>query len=346
MGDIVVKVLSKYELDRERTGLEALPGVRFVFDDDSAYDWMVVYDDLPSISGESLSLSSELISCDPSRTILLTYEPSSIKFYGYDYVRQFAHVLTSHEVACLSHPNRHDVPPVGLWYYGSHSDAQSLSVPPIKTRNVSVFYSGKTMSHSLHDLRHRFITGMMNRFGDNLSVYGRGYQPVEKKKTALDSYRYHIAMENHRGPHHWTEKLSDCYLGYCMPIYAGCTNVGDYFPKNSYIQVDPRCVDSAYDRITQAIAEGYYEKNISAIIEARQRVLSRYSLGRILSEYVLNCESNVSGLITPFRGSDVIYSRHLLMHKKPLAFLRYAVGKVFSRRYHRLKWRKYSQLLD
>ena len=346
MGDVVVKVLSKYELDRERTDQEALPGVRFVFDGDSSYDWMVVYDDLPSVSGESLSLSYESLACDPSRTILLTYEPSSIKFYGYDYVRQFAHVLTSHEAACLSHRNRHDVPPVGLWYYGSYSDVQSLSVPPVKTHDVSVFYSGKTMNHSLHDLRHRFITGMMNRFGSDLSVYGRGYQPVEKKKTALDPYRYHIAMENHQGPHHWTEKLSDCFLGYCMPVYAGCTNIADYFPENSYIQVDPRCIDSAYDRITQAIGEGYYEKNISAIIEARQRVLNRYSFGRILSEYVLNCESKVSDLVAPFRGSDIIYSRHLLMCKKPLAFLRYAVGKVFSRRYHRLKWRKYSHILD
>ena len=64
MGDVVVKVLSKYELDRERTDQEALPGVRFVFDGDSSYDWMVVYDDLPSISGESLSLSYESLACD------------------------------------------------------------------------------------------------------------------------------------------------------------------------------------------------------------------------------------------------------------------------------------------
>jgi hypothetical protein len=31
---------------------------------------------------------------------------------------------------------------------------------------------------------------------------------VERKNDALDPYRYHVVVENHRCPHHWTEKLA------------------------------------------------------------------------------------------------------------------------------------------
>ena len=48
----------------------------------------------------------------------------------------------------------------------------------------------------------------------------------------------HIAVENHIAPHHWTEKLSDSFLGYCLPFYIGCPNAADYFPEQSFIGLD------------------------------------------------------------------------------------------------------------
>ena len=337
-----IKLISKYVIDEKRLNAEALPGVRFV-SGNVDYDWLVVYDDLPAQQGEKLPLTSEPVRSSPDRSILLTYEPASIKFYGDDYVRQFAHVLTSHDEAMLKHPNRHAMPPVGIWYYGDQSDVDDLPVAPEKTHHLSVFYSGKTMQHSLHDCRYQFITGLMARLGDELDVFGRGYRPVEKKRLALDQYRYHIAVENHQSDHHWTEKLSDCYLGYCMPIYAGCGNVDAYFPGGSFIRVDPRDVDGAVEVIQRAIQEGAYEKNAAAIQQARRLVLKEYSLGYLLSEYILAAENTMQQAPLKHVGSAVIHSRHLLMRKWPLAFLRYALGKIRSRLYHRKKWYDYLQ---
>ena len=54
---------------------------------------------------ENVSVYSvEELACPQSQTILLTYEPSSVKFYGRDYVNQFGSVLTSHEPEILKHP--------------------------------------------------------------------------------------------------------------------------------------------------------------------------------------------------------------------------------------------------
>ena len=46
------------------------------------YDWLVVYDDLPPGGNERLTQNVENLACPSANTVLLTYEPSSIKFYG------------------------------------------------------------------------------------------------------------------------------------------------------------------------------------------------------------------------------------------------------------------------
>ena len=111
------------------------PELKFVLDPLTRdYDWFVVYDDLPKSRNERFPLNSEVLACAPENTILLTYEPSTVKYYGDDYVNQFAHVLTSQEAEVLSHAGRHDAPPVGKWYYGEVADALKHVSPPEKRR--------------------------------------------------------------------------------------------------------------------------------------------------------------------------------------------------------------------
>ena len=127
------------------------PEMEFILDPTTrAYDWFVVYDDLPRARRERFSLGSESLACPPENTILLTYEPSSVKYYGDDYANQFAYVLTSHEPTMLSHAARHDAPPVGKWYYGGVGDALGLTCPPQKGRQICIFLSTKRMGHTLH----------------------------------------------------------------------------------------------------------------------------------------------------------------------------------------------------
>ena len=76
---------------------QAFPQVEFILDpatDD--FDWLVVYDDLPKSGDERLPLRAEDVACGKARTALITYEPSSIKYFGRDYTDQFGLILTSH----------------------------------------------------------------------------------------------------------------------------------------------------------------------------------------------------------------------------------------------------------
>ncbi len=341
--EIRVKIISKNGIHGfQLTELpQQFPNVTFITDTQCRdYDWLVVYDDLPPMGNERLSLGVEDLACAPENTVLITYEPGSVKFYGSDYVNQFGMVLTSHDRDSLAHHNRHDMPPVGVWYYGGMEQMLAHPTAPQKTKEISIFASAKQEKHTLHQRRFDFINEMQIGLQGQLDVYGRGHQYVEHKAEALDDYRYHIAVENHIGPHHWTEKLSDSFLGYSLPFYVGCPNAADYFPEESFIALDIRDSDSALATIKAAIANNEYEKRLPAIIEARRRVIEDYNLGNLLARHITAAPQSQSDKLSS-KASGEIVSRHAMMRKGLLVFLRYAIGKGRARRKNRLYWEKY-----
>ncbi len=304
--------------------------------DADEYDWLVVYDDLPASGGERLTLNAERLRCPRERTILITYEPSSIKYYGSDYTRQFGVLLSSQEESVIPHPNRHFVPPVGVWFYGGVDEVERWPTVPEKTATISLFASGKRMQHAQ---RYELLSDIQASLGDSLSIFGRGYQYVKNKAEGIDAFRYHVAVENHIAPHHWTEKLSDCFLGYCLPFYAGCPNADHYFPEDSFIPIDIRDSAGALDTIRAAITGNEFEKRLPAIIEARRRVLEDWSLPNILGRHIMREQERLpSALVT---GSDVILSRHRMMRRGPGTLLRYALGKAATRHRNRRRWSRF-----
>ena len=308
------------------------PEMEFILDPTARdYDWFVVYDDLPRIRGERFSLGSETLTCPPGNSILLTYEPSSVKYYGDDYTGQFAYVLTSHEPAMLPHAGRHDAPPVGKWFYGGVADVLRHASPPPKAKQVCIFLSAKRMGHTMHGRRFAFQK-TLTRLLPELDIYGRGVRPVEKKAECLDHYRYTVAIENHVGPHHWTEKLSDSFLGYCLPFYFGCPNAAAWFPEESFIPIDIEEPRAAADTIREAMAGGEYERRLPAIVEARRRVIEEYNLANVVGDVIAGAAGKGRG--TPAADpphAPCIHSRRRVVFRGPGAFLRYVFRKSRAR---------------
>lgn len=342
---IKVKLVTKNRLDLDHfSKLPRLyPQVEFTFDRDCRdYDWFVVYCDLPPSGSERLTLNEELLACPRERTALITYEPSSIKHYGADYVRQFGLLLTSQEPEMIPHANHHAMPPVGFWYYGDVDQALRLPQPPVKTQQISVFGSGKRGKHSLHRQRFDFLNGLEQRLdNDGLEVFGRDRRPVDTKSEALDDFRYHIAVENHISPDHWTEKLSDCFLGYALPFYVGCPNAADYFPEDSLIPLDIRDVEGAVERIREAVSNDEFSRRLPAIIEARERVLKETSLPNLLAKHIVR-EHAETGDARCADGAKIL-SRHKAIRSTPLTMMRYALGKATARRKTRRLWQQFEK---
>ena len=303
---------------------------QFSFDPmDREYDWLVVYDDLPARQGEARKNRHEELACPASHTLLTTSEPSSIKHFGNAYVNQFGCVITSQEEWALSHPDR-IFSQAGLhWFYGlGHQyiipfDDIVANPPLSKSHDLSMVFSPKRMRHTLHRQRFDFMQALMNLM-PKMHVYGRGARPLDDKAEALDAYRYSVAIENYIGPHHWTEKLSDAFLGLTLPFYAGCTNAADYFPAESFIYIDIKDPAGAARIIRQAIADNEYEKRLPAIMEARHRVLFEHNFFALISREIEKRHNPAMQA----SGRDMIYSRHALRKKSLSHGLRDVFGKA------------------
>lgn len=297
----------------------------FIFDlGAQSYDWLVVYEDLTFLPGETRSNRSETLACARENTLFITTEPTSIKIYGPHYLRQFGHVLSVQPRNIISHPNQiFETPPL-RWYYGrplSPDDNEYIDIdtyaatPPLeKTAQLSAVCSDKQMTPTLKQ-RYDFTAGLKARLGDDFDWFGRGIRPISDKAEAMDRFRYHIAIENHIEPHHWTEKIADCFLAYCLPFYYGPPNINDYFPKESIIPIDIFDSEGAARIIKNAIDNGEYEKRLPAIIEARKRVLTDYNMMSTISRLIKERHNAT----LPAKPNQYIYGRHIFRHKHPVA---------------------------
>lgn len=340
---IRVKVISpipeRYFLHQLPQGNPVWGNCRFSFDPaDRHYDWLVVYEDLRTANKDPRKNRLEELACLRRHTMLTTSEPSSIKYYGNAYASQFGCVLTSQEAWALPHPNRIFSQAGLVWMYGlgaHHEIAFDDMVehpPAVKAHDLSMVFSPKRMRHTLHHRRFSFMLDLMQLLPE-MHVYGRGARPLDDKAEALDAYRYHVAIENYIGPHHWTEKLSDAFLGLTLPFYAGCPNAADYFPPESFIPVDMKDPAGAARIIRQAVLDNEYEKRLPAIIEARRRVLFEHNLFAVVSREIEkrhrpNAQTSDHG---------VIYSRHALRKKSLSHGLRDLYGKARIRAIHLIR---------
>ena len=119
-----------------------------------------------------------------------------------------------------------------------------------------------------------------------ISQKNLGFNKVVKNKwQALAPYRYSLIIENFRGPNYWSEKLSDCFLAHTMPIYYGCTNLNDYFPKNSFISVDIED-NKSIDRIKKIIKRKLLPSNLQAIEKARNLVLNKFQFFPFFATFI------------------------------------------------------------
>jgi len=61
--------------------------------------------------------------------------------------------------------------------------------------------------------------------------------PVKSKYETLSRYRFALCFENMAMPGYITEKIFDCFFVGTIPIYLGAPDVGEYIPKNCFIDM-------------------------------------------------------------------------------------------------------------
>lgn len=134
-------------------------------------------------------------------------------------------------------------------------------------------------SNASHKPGHVTRMGLLKYLRDSgfdFDLFGRGFQPISDKFDGLFPYKYSLAIENYSCANYWTEKISDCFLSWTIPIYWGATNIDRYFPRGSFIKIDPLNPADAVKRIREAVREDHFSTHFAALREARELVLEKY----------------------------------------------------------------------
>ena len=204
----------------------------------------------------------------------LLLEPRSLREDHYDVARKYKglyETILTYDAELLKEDGFSFYPYGGSWIafdqWGMHE----------KTKDVSIIASDKNTSEG-HKLRHEII----KRFGDQIDVHGRGYNPIESKFEALAPYRYSIIVESGRFDYYFTEKLIDCLSVGTIPIYWGCPSMWNFFNLSGIIQFVTIGDLLLIDNLTRE----YYEDRLEAI-KRNLELAKRY---RICEDWIFeNC---------------------------------------------------------
>jgi hypothetical protein len=280
---------------------------QFLFDQtnpDQNYDFWVVFDRFGS---------TQRGFCAKENILFLTAEPPSLAKYPNRFLSQFGIVVTCHPH--IRHPHvifsQQAVPwHVGIRGYHGQKHAEGGLVPYVldydklkaasfrKTKLISVIASAQRQTRG-HYRRFRFVQYLRERLGDRIDVFGHGVRDIADKWDGIADYKYHVAVENFSVKHYWTEKLGDSFLGGAFPLYYGCPNIEEYFPKESMQRIDISNPARAVDIIESTIASGAYEKHIEQVDQARNLVLDKYN-------FFPTVAGILAGLDAGARKSDIL----------------------------------------
>jgi hypothetical protein len=98
--------------------------------------------------------------------------------------------------------------------------------------------------------------------GDQVDLYGRGFNEIEEKEEALCDYMFSVVIENGVYETYFTEKILDCFATGTIPVYLGTPDIGDYFNLDGIINLTEEF----------EVSEEIYYSKMDAILDNLERV--------------------------------------------------------------------------
>lgn len=285
----------------------------FVNDECDEYDYWIVYENLKT---------KETARCPKENTILITAEPPSVRIYDIKFLKQFGRIITFRDD--IKHPDIIHSQPCLPWMVGgkyikeTHSwenvftkdyDELSRITTYNKTKLLSIILSKKTFSEG-HRKRDNFIKLLKEEFGNDLNIYGIGYNEIKDKWDGIAPYKYYLAFENSSHNDYWTEKLSDCFLAGAYPIYYGCPNINDYFNGYSLSIININKPKEAISTIQEIISNNSYENFTKYIQESKLLILNKYNLFAVINNQIGNTK------VTNKKNKNSLYPPQTTLFKK------------------------------
>lgn len=135
----------------------------------------------------------------------------------------------------------------------------------------------KTYGQSLrHEIlaRENEITSIPKKF---FPTYGDRHNIEEArigKEEVFGDSQYGIAIENFSHKGYFSEKILDCFLLRTIPIYWGCSNIGDYFNKDGIIQFQN--IDDLITKVNKLEELKYHNNWTQSAVEENYQLALKY----------------------------------------------------------------------
>lgn len=285
----------------------------FTFDDCDDYDYLIVID----------NIHQQFYTHVPKKQrLLLVGEPPYIRKYSKNYIRQFGIIHT-----CIrqEYPGQRLINsfPALPWMVGYHqkdgsdhsglqgryltyTDFKNLPANPKRKNRVCIITSNKVMTEG-HRQRVAFVERLLSEHVDFIDVFGNGYNHIDDKFDVLYNYKYALIIENCEYTDYWTEKLADCILAGCYPIYHGAPNVSQYFSEG-ITPVNINDYEGTMRILHRVIDEETFESSIGSMAVNRDKILNDYNCFNVIADIVNTIPSSAQRLkkkerITPIRAS-------------------------------------------
>jgi len=136
-------------------------------------------------------------------------------------------------------------------------DDSLMQIYKDKPKHTSFITSNKTMTEG-----HRFRVGcaqsIINLNLPNVDLYGVGVSEIQGKIEGLRDYKFSIAIENGIHDNYFTEKILDCFLTGTIPIYRGCSNIGEFFNTKGFLIFNTE--EELLELVNNLTEEDYYSR--------------------------------------------------------------------------------------
>jgi hypothetical protein len=247
--------------------------IKFTFDPIDECDFLIII---------NRSLTSFRIKVPSENIWAIIQEPPTEVFKNLHYGPSEAKKVFTTDTTLRGNRYLHSQPAIP-WLIEYNYDTLVKMDVPTKTRSISCITSNKSFLKG-HQSRLSFLNSIRDQI--SFDLYGYGFKEIKNKSEGLINYKYSIAIENYRNSNYWSEKISDCFLSFTMPVYYGCNTITNFFPPESIIQIDIGNPTESIETIQESIFNKKWDKYIDAIVYAREKILQNYQFFPLMASYI------------------------------------------------------------
>jgi hypothetical protein len=320
-------------------------------EDAQSADWLFVTD-TPHLAF--------LTNIPKERRIVFLMEPPAIHEYSEGYLDQFGIVVSPYKIENYSGRVIISNPCLG-WFAGISTgsterldwfaetgidktgdrgfffknlrDVREYECSP-KNKTISIIVSLKNFCEG-HAKRLAFLEALKARYGAKIDYYGREFNPIDDKLDAISPYKYHIAIENSQIENYWSEKLTDAWIGWSLPIYCGDPTLIDRIPDPLGIEIiDIDDIPSSLKKIDDILESDIYYSRVEAIKKCRDWAIAEGNPYEKVCRIIESADKSV--IDVPKLGRQV-----LLGPPRSWRHVSYIIFKFLSLLFSNKAWRWY-----